>query len=238
MCSIEEAWAGQTFQNHKVQSQSDLHRKYMQPLSNDPFMQRNTEYSASRKEPQSRMDNYGFNTKIVRDTQRVVPDSHNSNDFAVAYSNASVAVDNYGGISPRPSYMSVYDTQQDNNTLPTVPMPNSTSNRNNFNDLNQAFQVSPAVEQFMGMSMGMDNSLQQEDSVQDLKILKNKINVAQLPNNLELDELRASIQNILSRLDSLENEIHSNRARNMCDMVLYVLIGMLLAFILYSLMKK
>ena len=45
MCSIEEAWAGQTFDGYRVQSQADLHRKYM-PISDD-ILTRNNEFTVS-----------------------------------------------------------------------------------------------------------------------------------------------------------------------------------------------
>ena len=53
-----------------------------------------------------------------------------------------------------------------------------------------------------------------------------------------LSHLNASLQDILTRLDNVERELHYGASRNMCDMVLYVLVGMLIAFILYSLLRK
>jgi len=42
------------------------------------------------------------------------------------------------------------------------------------------------------------------------------------------------LQQVLSKLDKLERELHHHQSRNMYDIVLYILIGMILSFILYS----
>jgi len=46
------------------------------------------------------------------------------------------------------------------------------------------------------------------------------------------------LQQIIIKLDNLENIIHKNNSRNMYDISLYVLIGMLFSFILYSICSK
>ena len=53
-----------------------------------------------------------------------------------------------------------------------------------------------------------------------------------------LSQVQASLQDILSRLERVEQELHNGASRNMCDMVLYVLVGMLISFILYSFLRK
>jgi hypothetical protein len=258
MCSIEEAWAGQTFDNYPVQSQADLRRKYM-PIGEN-ILARNNDFNITRKEPAPRMDNYGFNTLMVRDIQRTPPVTRDaSNELSVNMESAPIKINTYGGINPLPAYMSIYDNvnSTNGNGNDNMPMP-SAGTRNNFNDLNQAFQVSPVVERFMKSAQSNNNSLQNEDNEEEIKVLAKKFNSinsnnANNSNNtynssnfsnetLNLSEtigqLQVSLQDVIARIDQLERDIHNGQSRNMCDMVLYILVGMLIAFILYSLLRK
>jgi len=254
MCSIEEAWAGQTFDSYRVQSQADLRRKYM-PISDD-MLTRNNEFTVTKKEPVSRMGNQGINTKMVRPlqvAQMPISGSQGSvgspgdNIMNVSFAENQIPMDNYGGLEPRPGYMSIYD-----NASQGMPMPIQTqAGRSAFGDINQAFQVSPVVERFMargGDSNPNTNFLLNENSNDDQLVLAKKFNSANNNNNAiatashqtmqSLSHLNASLQDILTRLDYVERELHNGASRNMCDMVLYVLVGMLIAFILYSLLRK
>lgn len=241
MCSIEEAWAGQTFDNYPVQSQADLRRKYM-PIG-DNILAANNEFTVTRKEPAPRMDNYGYNTLMVRDIQRTPPVARDaSNELSVNMESAPLKIDTYGGINPRPAYMSIYDSAESKNN--GIPIP-AAGSRNNFNDINQAFQVSPVVERFMKTASAPDsNPLLNEDNDEDIKVLNKKFNSSQtsqsVGDNLSqtVAQIQASLQDVIARMDRLERELHNGQSRNMCDMVLYILVGMLIAFILYSLLRK
>jgi hypothetical protein len=261
MCSIEEAWAGQTFDNYKVQSQADLRRKYMS-ISDDMFT-RNNEFTIANKEQVSRMGNQGINTKMIRPLQ-VAPSqlltssssnfnpnsasagtSASDNSLNVSFADNQASMDNYGGLEPRPGYMSIY-----NNDGQGLPMPTQTqaqSGRSSFSDINQAFQVSPVVERFMARGGNSNNnSLLNENSNDDRLVITKKFISADNNKNNTIDnqtiqglsQVRDSLQDILTRLERVEFELHNGGNRNMCDMVLYVLVGMLIAFILYSLLRK
>ena len=65
MCSIEEAWAGQTFEGRTVTSQSDIRRKYM--AVPDELLERNNEFSIGRNEPTPRDSSRGLNSKFSRE---------------------------------------------------------------------------------------------------------------------------------------------------------------------------
>jgi len=258
MCSIEEAWAGQTFDGYRVQSQADLHRKYM-PISDD-MLTRNNEFTVAKKEPVSRMGNQGINTqltnsKMVRPLQ-VAPmyargsqgsvGSVGGNVMNVSFAENQMPMDNYGGLEPRPGYMSIYDNAEQGMPMPTLTQ--TQSGRSAFGDINQAFQVSPTVERFMARSGDSNNNtnfLLNENSNDDHLMLAKKINSANSNNNTTdhqtmqgLSQVNTSLRDILARLDRVERELHNGASRNMCDMVLYVLVGMLIAFILYSLLRK
>jgi hypothetical protein len=130
-----------------------------------------------------------------------------------------------------------------------MPMPIQTqtqAGRSAFGDINQAFQVSPVVERFMARG-GDANPLLNENSNDDQLMLAKKFNSADTNNQNHtavthtmqgLSQVQTSLQDILTRLDRVERELHNGASRNMCDMVLYVLVGMLIAFILYSLLRK
>jgi hypothetical protein len=272
MCSIEEAWAGQTFEGHKVQSQSDLHRKYM-PLA-DNLLERNNEFSIGHNEPQSREGTRGVNSKFSRES-RIPSITNNANpNMQVNYLSTMPTGSNYSGIEPRPSYMSIYDNAENS------PMP-SMAGKDNFNDINQAYNVSDTVNHFMNreqldthkrnsnssnskFSNISNNSLLTEDNDIDRVILQKKLNSLNINsenfnndcntnnnsnnnnnnnnNNKHITQqslqFQQALQDIIHRLDRLERDMHHNSTRNMYDMVLYILVGMLIAFIIYSILRK
>lgn len=252
MCSIEEAWAGQTFDGYKVQSQADLRRKYM-PISDD-MLTRNNEFTITNKEPVSRMGNQGINTKMIRPLQianspsSVMQGNGADNTLSISFAENYPSTDNYGGLEPRPKYMSIYDNA--GNTSNGIPMPTQTQqgSRNSFGDINQAFQVSPVVERFMARNNN-SNPLLNEDSNDDQLLLYKKFNQSDSsnqPNDVvsnqglqtQITQVQTSLKDILLRLERVENELKHTVSRNMYDMILYILVGMLIAFILYSLLRK
>lgn len=113
MCSIEEAWAGQTFEGRVVQSQADVHRKYM-PITDDA-LERNNEFSIGRNEPQSREGTRGINTKNYSYREpRVNNIARTSENVQMNYSTNKMQKPNYSGVEPRPGYMSIYDNANAN----------------------------------------------------------------------------------------------------------------------------
>ena len=107
MCSIEEAWAGQTFSGKQVVSQGDIHKSYMSlpddvMTHNNSFSMKNNESSTSREFTR------GINSKYSREP-RVPKINRNSNDANINISSTIQPLNNYGGINPRPPYMEVYD---------------------------------------------------------------------------------------------------------------------------------
>jgi hypothetical protein len=250
MCSIEEAWAGQLFEGRKVQSQADLHRKYM-PIS-DNLLERNNEFSIGRNEPQSREGTRGINTKQLSSNN--INDDYSSNmqsgNLKVNFENNISPSSTYRGLNQRPSYMSIYDNASEN-----VPMPSMTriGGKENFNDINQAFTVSKTVDRFMNQSQQHNNNnvddinvLLNEDNDMDRKILNKKFNMLnseQFNNtstnqNTDTSQFHKSFQDILQRLEHLESRMNDNNTRNMYDMVLYILVGMLIAFFIYAILRK
>jgi len=250
MCSIEEAWAGQTFEGKPVSSQGDLHKSYMSLP--DDIMTHNNQFSMkANNQSQNKSLSRGINSKYSRGP-RVPNIARNSNDANINFSSTMPPLDNYGGIKPRPDYMEIYDK--------SGPMPMMTGEQ--FTDINNAYDVSPTITNFMERGLE-NNELLQEDTYDDNLIVNNKFNNKQKNknefsniklsnkynssdnnenNNNEPKNIMSSndtqvlfiLQQIVSKLDRIEGELHHNQSRNMYDIILYILIGMILSFILYS----
>lgn len=243
MCSIDEAWAGQTFSGKPVVSQADIHNAYMHIPEN--LLTRNNEFSVNNpNEPQSRDGTRGINSKYSR--QPRVPNMNRNLDNAnINISSVMPPLDNYGGINPKPAYMGIYERAGD-------PMPNMLS-KDNFNNLENAFQVSDTVNKFMNSNSDSDSAaLLNEENYEDRNIINNKFknrsdnsnnftDTASSNNSISNTQLQLTLQSILIKLDNIENNINHNQSRNMYDISLYILIGMIISFLLYSIfssMKK
>ena len=278
MCSIEEAWAGQTFSGKPVSSQGDLHKAYMSLP--DDIMTHNNQFSMkANNEPQSSNLSRGINSKYSREP-RVPNINRNSNNANIKFSSTMPPIDNYGGLNPRPQYMEIYDK--------AAPLPNMLGEQ--FTDINNAYDVSPTLNNFMqnqngnNGKNGMNNELLLEDIPEEIDIVNNKyikknnqnnqnnqnknyfsnirtpnrydssdkkyndsdeyINSLESRNDIsssEHQQILFILQQVISKLDKIESDLHHHKSRNMHDIILYILIGMLISFILYSVftsMKK
>lgn len=258
MCSIEEAWAGQTFEGKQVSSQGDIHKAYMSLPDN--ILGRNNEFSITNpNEPQSRDLTRGVNSKYSREP-RVSNKVYNGNDASINFSSTMPTGSSYMGLEPRPAYMEIYDKND----------PKPMLSRDGFDNIENAFNVSKTVDHFMqsGMNMGnMNNNsdpLLNEDTDEDVmynnklknvnsnnsnnhsnfaNVKQNKYNssnsndndnIYMKPNLNNEAQVLLILQQIVSKLDKLEIDLHHHKARNMHDVILYILIGILLAFIMYS----
>lgn len=260
MCSIEEAWAGQTFSGKPVTSQGDLHKAYMSLP--DDIMTHNNQFSMkANTEPRPSSLARGINSKYSR-TPRVPSINRESNDANVNFSSTLPPLDNYGGLKPRPPYMEIYDK--------SAPMPNMSGEQ--FTDIQNAYDISSTLNNFM------QKDLLHEDMPEEVRIVntkynnkkkqnKNDFSNIKVPNRYDSSDKNDSndddynntldtmntissnehqqilfiLQQVITKLDKMERELHHQQSRNMYDIVLYILIGMILSFILYSMfssMKK
>jgi len=250
MCSIEEAWAGQNFEGKPVVSQGDIRKAYMSLPDN--LLSRNNEFTISNKEPNNRDLTRGINSKYSREP-RVPNHSVNSNNGTtnINFSSTMPTGNGYSGLEPRPAYMEIYDRNA----------PSPVMSKDHFSDVDSAFNVSNTVDNFMKSGMNMNsnmnsttitNPLLTEDTFEDEMVFNNKISNRNMNKNKnEFDDVKPNniynssdsfadtqvlvmLQQILSKLDRLEGNLHHQQSRNMYDIILYILIGMLLSFILYS----
>ena len=250
MCSIEEAWAGQTFAGKPVSSQADIHNAYMHIP--DDLLTRNNEFSVNNpNEPQSRDGTRGINSNYSRQP-RVPNMSRNSDNANINISSVMPPVDNYGGINPRPAYMSIYDKSNNNDPMPMM------LSKDNFNNLENAFKVSDTVNKFMNIDNTNKNfnDLQLEDTEEDRQMINTKFNKNRSNNSNTSDnsnnftdtdtsssnennmQIQMTLQSILMKLDKLESDLNYNQSRNMYDIFLYILIGMIISFMLYTIISN
>ena len=221
MCSIEEAWAGQTFEGRTVTSQADIRRKYM--AVPDELLERNNEFSIGRNEPTPRDSSRGLNSKFSREPR--IPNVQRSTaDANMQFSSVMSNESTYGGLEPRPGYMSIYDN----------------ADKQNANVSSNGMMMSqPSITNGAERFNNEMNSLLNEDNDEDRMMLEkkfNKKNHNNFTNNNVTDittDFQKSLMEILNRLDRIENQIKHNSQRNMYDIVLYILIGLLIAFIVY-----
>ena len=246
MCSIEEAWAGQTFAGKPVSSQADIHNAYMHIP--DDLLTRNNNFSVSNpNEPQTRNNTRGVNSKFSRQP-RVPNMSRNSDNATVNISSVMPPLDNYGGLNPKPSYMGIYDKSNNNDPMPMM------LSKDNFNNLENAFKVSDTVNNFMntGNTNNNFNDLQNQDTDEDRQMINNKFknrsdnsntsnnftDTTPSDNTISNMQFQMTLQSILMKLDKIENDMNHNQSRNMYDISLYILIGMIISFMLYSIVSS
>ena len=306
MCSIEEAWAGQNFEGKKVISQGDIHNEYIS-LPNNILNRGNEFMVGDPNQPQSRDLSRGLNSKYSREP-RVSNNLHSTNNMDINISSSMPNTDKYMGVSPMSPYMDIYNNQNTKNSKNThntrnnqqnnlnsqqlYPQPISTGD--NFTDIENAFNISDTLDNFMSKTntTNYNEQLLNEDNDDDNMVINNKFNNLKLnnypnnstnnspnnsPNNknrfkninsknskhnydtssdTENDNTFINISNstdmndsinninniniqtvlidILNKLTKIENDLHHNNKKNMYDIILYILIGILLSFIIYS----
>ena len=315
MCSIDEAWAGQDFDNKPVVSQADIHNAYMSVPDN--VFQRGNDFNLNEpNQPKSREFTRGLNSKYSREP-RIPKMVKNTNDVSLNISSQMPPLNNYGGLEPLPSFMSIYDTKtkktqphftqphstQPHSTQPhsTQSVPQPTSTGDNFTDINNAFQTSRLMNNFMTMGKTYNNNeklefednlinenTHEEDTIINSKFeskqnkntkkknkfsdINSKNNNNNNNNNYEDNDyedndyedndyedndykdktnnynnqmikhnnstIEKMLSKIITKLNEMEDNLHLYQKRNMYDIILYIIIGMLISFIIYSTMKK
>ena len=249
MCSIDEAWAGQTFGGKPVVSQSDIHNAYMSIP--DDIMTHNNQFSLKYNGEQKPSLSRGINSKLSREA-RVPKINRNIDNGTINFSSTMPPYNNYGGINPRPDYMQIYDTAG----------PSPIMSGEQFTDISNAYNVSNTVNDFMSRGEADFNSLLSEDTETDRRIVNTKINNKNMQNknnmnnfanikqhnkydssdsedsNINNDtQILIILQQVINKLDSLEynmQALHHHKAKNMYDIILYIIFGMILSFILCS----
>jgi hypothetical protein len=268
MCSIEEAWAGQNFDNKRVVSQGDFHNNYMSLPDN--ILNRNNEL-AMKKTNEAPAKNLprGVNSKYSREP-RVSKIVRNSNNANINISSEMPEINNYGGLEPLPSFMSIYNnsnqskfknvnenqqnTNQSYQMSMSMPMPVMAGEQ--FTDIENAYTVSDTLNNFMNT----EPNLLDEDTDEDRRVINNKFtnmnknntknnsfqNVntnsnqkhTTNTNNYNDPDIKQLLNTIIKKIDTIEIQLANYNNKNIYDLILYIVIGILLSFCIYSIFNK
>lgn len=252
MCSIEEAWAGQNFDGNRVVSQGDLHNNYMSLPDN--ILSRDNELTF-KKTNQAPIKNLprSVNSKYSREP-RVPKLLRNTNNAELNISSEMPERNNYGGLEPLPGFMSIYNNPNANdnqsNTNYLYPMPIMAGEQ--FTDIENAYTVSDTLNKFMNT----DSNLLDEDTDDDRTIINNKFNnmnknnkktnsFKNVNNNNNNDsalyndpEIKQLLNTIITKINTIELQLSNYNNRNIYDLILYIIIGILFSFCIYSIFAK
>jgi hypothetical protein len=260
MCSIDEAWAGQDFGGKPVTSQGDLHKAYMSLP--DDIMSRNNKFTINNpNEPQPRDLTRGINSKYSREP-RVPSTVRNSSNANINISSQMPPLNNYGGLNPRPAYMEIYDKsdpmpvmvgEQFTDIDSAFNVSNSVSNfmnrgisKENMNTTHNTLLDEDTEDDRIMFNTKYTNKQNENNKNEFTNVrVSNKYNSSDNDSNSDRNndsnisnqdntQVLLILQQVLSKLDNLERTLHHQQSRNMYDIVLYILIGMLLAFIIFS----
>ena len=262
MCSIDEAWAGQDFGGKHVTSQGDLHKAFMSLP--DDIMSRNNKFTINNpNEPQPRDLSRGINSKYSREP-RVPSTIRNSSNANINISSEMPPLNNYGGLNPRPAYMEIYDKSEPmpvmvgeqftdidsafnvsnsvSNFMKRGESQNNMDNHNSNNIHNQLLDEDTEEDRIMFNTKYINKQNENKNEFANVRV-SNKYNSSDNDSNSDSNsnistqdntQVLLILQQVLTKLDNLERTLHHQQSRNMYDIVLYILIGMLLAFIIFS----
>lgn len=262
MCSIEEAWAGQTFDGKKVISQGDFHNNYMSLPDN--VLNRDNQLTI-KKTNEGQLKNLprGVNSKYSREP-RVPKIVRNIKNADINISSDMPEMNNYGGLEPLPQYMSIYNNHNNHNnnnrnnnnrnnqpnTNYLYPMPVMTGEQ--FTDIENAYTVSDTLNTFMNS----EPDLLIEDTEEERNIINNKFN-NMTKNNTKMNsfknvthnqnnsnhsnddlEIKQLLNTIIKKIDSIETQLSNYNNKNIYDLILYIIIGIMISFCIYSIFSK
>ena len=261
MCSIEEAWAGQTF-DKKVLSQGDFHNNYMSLPDN--LLTRDNELTIKKtNEGQVKNLPRGINSKYSREP-RVPKIVRNTSNADINISSEMPEMKNYGGLDPLPSYMSIYNNANSNNQTSNYSYPMPIMTGEHFTNIEDAYTVSDNLNKYMNL----EPNLLDEDTDEEKNIITNKftnmnktnMNKSNKFKNLTKNkdyynnnnnnnndnndtynddlEIKDLLNTIIKKINNIETQLSNYNNKNIYDLILYIIIGILLSFCIYSIFSK
>lgn len=108
-----------------------------------------------------------------------------------------------------------------NNKFNNLNLNNIKANKNKFKNINSKNNVN--------FYNNFDTNTDTENYINT-----GNVDVNDSINNINNINIQTVLIDILNKLNKIENDLHNNNKKNMYDIVLYVLIGILLSFIIYS----
>ena len=303
MCSIEEAWGTQTFYDKQVESQADDRMEYMKTPDNLLFPS-DTVGPLTKNIPNKNKYTRGIHSQLSRQ-QRIPNQEHNvRGNNGVIHVKPDVSSMNVNNTytSYKPAYLDLYNQPLLNDNGQSQPTPSTTKLNNvspidvsindpNYTNMEEGFNVSHTVDNFMNMGMNMEselgpsnlrqnvnnswcngvdpnfnnyklnslNNCSTNNNMNNVNHMNNVNNMNNMNNNKmnqlneqqepeSTEELRERMEqnkeilkllnNVLSRLDTLEKKVNEKNKININDIILYVIIGSLVLMIMNLIYNK
>lgn len=249
MCSLEDAWGsdymikytdikGTQVDNRNVASQGYLHDAY-------------------NKTPDELLHQGQMTQKTAKPTKRLEPGAHvksriNSPSIQSPYANMTVQTNDNTHPLPSPISAPNYASFNENTISPST-MSASRGLSISGSAYDDAFMEGDAVKHFMASGINTNPALNNiSQQTQSHSYPSNKMNTRNIDNNTNSsndsnvnDELLAQqiasaqninkmLEHILYRLDHLENKLTENSSKNIHDMILYTVFGILIAIVIYA----
>ena len=171
---------------------------------------------------------------------------------------------NYGGIEPRPDYMKIYDTA---GPSPIMTGEQFSDISNAYNVSNTTTEFMARGEDKINSLLNEDNETERRiiniknnnKKMNNMNNMNNFTNIKQNKYNSSdgdsygssydnFDSLSSNdsqilvvLQQVINKLDSLEynmKALHHHKSKNMYDIILYIIFGMILSFILCSIFSS
>lgn len=235
MCSLEEAWgtpstssSSNLLANRQVISQADMHDGYINS-QDDLFTQ---SLMPKNQLPSKRMVP-GEHVKSRVSTPNVSTPQGNfsflTNDNTTPLSSPSAA----------PSYIA-------DQIQPGSELLHRSSSNLNASAFDSAFQVSDDVNKYMRGSVNMDafTSVSSQQSHKSKSNTKEKfedneaINMMMQQNMNTAREIMSMLEKISRRIDNMETTMQKSSNKNIHDIILYIVFGILLAVVLYAIISQ
>jgi hypothetical protein len=233
MCSLEEAWGTSSTNSstsssnllggRQVVSQGDIHDGYIH-TPDDLFTQQ-------------------LMPKNQTPPKRMVPGEHvksrvSTPNVSSSHGNFSFITDDNTTPLPNPVAAPSYiaDQIQPGSEL----LHRSSSNSLNASSFDSAFQVSEDVNRYMRGSANIDgfasvNSQQQQRQPTKEKFEDNAaINMMMSQNMNTARDIMAMLEKISHRIDNMESTMQKSNNKNVHDIILYTVFGILLAVVIYA----
>ena len=214
MCSLEDAWGKDYQTKFNLQTKSGVF------VDNMPVSSQSELHDAYNKTPNNLFEQQYIMSKNTPDIKN--PRLSNTGDaIKTRIQPNNAQTNNYGQFNIEP-YVNT-DKQT------SVSWLNSNDMNNQQNEYLSVFKENENMKQYMKQYNTDDNS-SCENKVENDKI----INCIQKET---IDEINKMLELILQRLDKIENRITSNNKKNYHDIILYTVFGILLAFVIYSIIN-
>lgn len=300
MCSIEEAWGTQTFYDKQVESQADNRMEYIKTPDNLLFPS-DTVGPLTKNIPNKNKYTRGIHSQLSRQ-QRIPNQEHNirgNNGVINVKPDVNSMNVNNTYTTYKPAYLDLYNQSLLNDNGQSQPIPSTTKLNNvspndvsindpNYTNMEEGFNVSHTVDNFMNMGMNMESDLGPSNLRQNVNnswcngvdpnfnnYKMNNLNNCSTNNNINnvnnvnrmnnvidnkmnqlneqqepesTDELRERMEqnkeilkllnNVLSRLETLEKKVNEKNKININDIILYVIIGSLVLMIMNLIYNK